>query len=112
MAASLGWKFSRPSGIQRRAPFFIKPTCGTSTSASSTSAPTNSHGAHFSQTAIGICSVSRAATRPITIDSPWRVRKCSSPRRAPFGLSGSATLAENTITRPNANSAATSSTSG
>src|SRR5438132_583618 len=111
LASSLGWKLSRPSGIQRRAPFLAWLTNGSSTTASSSSAPTNSHGAHFSHTATGTCSASSAATMPMPIASAWRVRKCSSLRRAPFGLSGSATLAEYTITRPNASSATTNSTS-
>ncbi len=75
LASSDGWKFMTPSGIQRRAPLTPLPTCGTSTSASSTSEAANSHGATFSQAFIGTCSATTAHSSATAIDSTWRVRK-------------------------------------
>jgi hypothetical protein len=76
LASSLGWKLSRPSGIQRRAPLTPLPTCGTSTVSSSIIASAKIHGAHFSQTAIGTCTVASAHTMPMPMKAAWRVRKC------------------------------------
>jgi len=49
---------------------------GTSTITSSTSVATKIHGAHFSHSAIGICTTASAATNAITSDSACRDRKC------------------------------------
>ena len=75
LASSLGWKLMKPSGIQRRAPFTPLPMKGTSTMISSASDTANSHGAHFSQTAIGICSVTSAATKATPMNMACRYRK-------------------------------------
>jgi hypothetical protein len=65
----------KPSEIQRRAPLTITPTPGISTAISSSSEPTNSHGATFSQVATDTWNASRATTKADTSDSAWRVRK-------------------------------------
>jgi hypothetical protein len=75
LASSLGWKFMMPSGIQRRAPFTPLPMKGTSVRISRASVVANSQGAHFSQVAIGICSVTTAATKATATKADWRTRK-------------------------------------
>ena len=76
LPSSLGWKFSRPIGIHRFAPLTPLPMCGISTRNSSTIARAKIQGAHFSHTAMGICAVANAHTRPMTMKIAWRPRKC------------------------------------
>ncbi len=65
----------KPIGIQRRAPLTLRPTCGTSTATSSSSATTNSQGAARSQLRIGTWNASSAAMKAMQRESTWRVRK-------------------------------------
>ena len=75
LASSLGWKFMKPSGIQRREKFTTLPMKGTSTSTSSTSANTKTKGETFSQKDIGTCSVTSAATKPMASAKRCRCKK-------------------------------------
>ena len=65
----------KPSTIQRRAPLTPLPTCGISTSISSSSEATNSQGATFSQVATGTWNASSAATKASAMKAAWRTRK-------------------------------------
>lgn len=65
-----------PSGSQRRAPFTPLPTCGISTTTSSTSAMMNSLGAYLSQNLTGIWKATTAPITPISSENAWRNRKC------------------------------------
>jgi len=53
LASSEGWKFIKPSEIQRLAPLTLLPTKGSKTKTSNTSEAMNNQGAIFSQTARG-----------------------------------------------------------
>ena len=75
LASSLGWKFMKPSGIQRREKFTTLPMKGSSTSTSRISATTKMAGACFSQKPVGTCTTTRATTQPMASASTWRCRK-------------------------------------
>src|SRR4030095_10473506 len=88
------------SEIQRRDPLTDLPTCGTSTSTSSTAPAMNRYGASFCHARSGIWNATDAAARPAATNIAWRARKYHARLPVCADASAIAIDDEYTITMP------------